>query len=162
RMTKNFPKALIGLPWKIDYHIKIPELTDLTVDAGVGPITLSGVEGTLRLNAVSGVANLSLTGGLASILIQSGTANVHIPTRSWHGLGAEVKVGTGTINVDLMPGFSGDLNADALQSGEVKVSFADLTPREQSKVLPASIRARAGNGGATLSFTVGAGNILIR
>ena len=29
RMVKNFPKALMGLPWKIDYHIKVPGMTDL-------------------------------------------------------------------------------------------------------------------------------------
>ena len=26
-VAKDFPKALIGLPWKIDYHIKVPALT---------------------------------------------------------------------------------------------------------------------------------------
>src|SRR5204863_6882003 len=53
RTVKNFPKTLIGLPWKIDFHIKIPTLTDVEIDAGTGPISLSGVEGALHLNALS-------------------------------------------------------------------------------------------------------------
>ena len=161
RITKNFPKSLIGLPWKIDYHIKIPALTDLEVDAGNGPISLSGVEGALRLNARNSDANLSLTGGLGSVLIQSGTINLTIPARSWHGLGAEIKLASGNVNVDLMPGFSADINADVLRLGEIKNSFAELQPRERNSITPRSVRARAGNGGATLSFTVGDGTIAI-
>jgi len=84
--ARNFPKSLIGLPWKIDFVIRIPALTDLSVDAGNGPIKLSGVEGALRLNALVGDADLSLTGGLASVLIQGGTLNLKIPARlAWSG-----------------------------------------------------------------------------
>ena len=161
RMTKNFPKSLIGLPWKIDYHIKIPALTDLEIDAGNGPISLSGVEGALRLNALNSDANLSLTGGLGSVLIQSGTINLTVPVRSWHGLGAEIKLASGNLNVDFLPGFSADINADVLGLGEIKNSFGELQPRGRNSITPRSVRARAGNGGATLTFTVGDGTIAI-
>jgi hypothetical protein len=162
RMTKNFPKALIGLPWKIDYHIKIPALTDLEVDAGNGPISLSGVEGTMRLNALNSDANLSLTGGLVSVLIQSGTINLAIPVRSWHGLGSEIKLASGNLNLDLMPGFSADINAEVLRLGEIKNGFAELQPLERNSITSRSVRARAGSGGATLTLTVGDGTITIR
>ena len=162
RMTKNFPKALIGLPWKIDYHIKIPALTDLEVDGGDGPISLSGVEGTMRLNALNSDANLSLTGGLVSVLIQSGTINLAIPVRSWHGLGSEMKLASGNLNLDLMPGFSADINAEVLRLGEIKNGFAELQPLERNSITPRSVRARAGSGGATLTLTVGDGTITIR
>ena len=162
RVAKNFPKALIGLPWKIDYHIKVPALTDMEIDAGNGPIALSGVEGALRLNALHSDANLSLTGGLASVLIQSGTINLAIPARGWHGLGAEIKMASGNLNIDLMPGFSGDINADVLRLGEIKNTYAGLQPRGGSSLAARSISARAGSGGATLSFTVGDGTIVIK
>lgn len=162
RVAKNFPKVLIGLPWKIDYHIKMPALTDLSIDAGNGPITLSGVEGALRLNALSSNADLTLTGGLVTATIQSGTVNVIIPTRGWHGLSSEVRLASGNLNVELSPGFSGDLNADVLRLGEIKSTFPDLQPRERDSLTSKSVRARAGSGGATLSFTVGDGTILIK
>ena len=88
RVAKDFPKALLGLPWKIDYHIKVPALTDMEIDAGNGPIKLSGVEGAIRLNALESVADLTLTGGEVSATVQGGTVNVTIPSRGWHGLGA--------------------------------------------------------------------------
>ena len=162
RIAKKFPKALIGLPWKIDYQIKIPALTDLVVDAGDGPIKLAGVEGALRLNAVKSDADLSLTGGDASVLVQSGSINLAIPARGWHGLGAEFKLASGTVNLALMPGFNGDVNADVLRLGQITNTLSALKPVEGSSVSPQSIRARAGSGGATLSFTVGDGTMVIR
>jgi len=79
KQAKNFPKSLMGLPWKIDYHIKVPSLTDLSVDSGNGPIKLAGVEGNIRLNAIQSDADLSLTGTVVSVLIQAGKVNVSVP-----------------------------------------------------------------------------------
>ena len=162
RVTRNFPKALIGLPWKLDYIIKVPAMTGLEVDGGDGPIKLAGVEGALRLNAMKSDANLSLTGGLVAVLIQSGSLNLTIPARGWHGLGAEVRLASGVLTVALQPGFSADINADVLRLGEIKNSFADLKPLDRYSNSPRSMRSRAGSGGATLIFTVGDGAIVIR
>jgi hypothetical protein len=162
RVGKGFPKALIGLPWKIDFVIKMPIMTDLVVDSGAGPISISGVEGALRLNAMSSDADLSLTGGLVQVLIQKGTMKLRIPARSWHGLGSEFQLGSGVMTVELLPGFSGDINADVLRTGQIKNTFADLQPTSRNSIQPSSIHARAGSGGATLTFTVGEGAIEIK
>ena len=159
--AKNFPKSLMGLPWKIDYHIRVPSMTDLAVDSGNGPIKLSGVEGNIRLNALQSNADLSLTGTVVSVLIQAGTVNLSIPARAWHGLGAEIKLATGSLKLDLMPGFSADINAEVLRTGEVKSSFSGLEPRERNSITQKSVRVRAGTGGATLGLTVGDGTIQI-
>jgi len=160
--TKNFPKGLIGLPWKLDYTIKVPAMTGLEVDGGVGPINLAGVEGAIRLNALKSDANLSLTGGLVSVLIQSGTVNFTVPARGWHGLGSEVRMASGSLNVDFPSGFNADIDADVLRLGEIKNSFSELQPRERNSITPHSVRARAGSGGATLSFTMGDGTIVFK
>jgi hypothetical protein len=159
--AKDLPKSLLGLPWKIDYQIKVPSITDLAIDSGNGPIKLSGVEGTIRLNALQSDADLSLTGTDVSVLIQTGTVNVSIPARAWHGLGADVKLASGSLNLDLMPGFNAEINAEVLRTGEVKSSFSSLEPRERNSITPKLVRARAGSGGATLGFTVGDGTIQI-
>ena len=162
KVTRKFPKTLIGLPWKVDFQIKVPALTDLIVDAGNGPIKLSGVEGAVRVNALHSDADLSFTGGDVSVLIQSGTVNVDLPGRGWHGLGAEFRMASGNLNVGLAPGYNADVNCDVLRLGEIKSSFPDLKPRESNSVSSQSIRSRVGNGGATLNFTVGDGTIEIR
>jgi hypothetical protein len=139
----------------------MPAMSDLAIDAGNGPIKLSGVEGSIRINALESVADLSLTGSDVSVLIQKGTVNFTIPARSWHGLRAEIKLASGNLNVDLMPGFSGDIDADILRVGEIKTMFPGLEPRDRNSIGPRSVRARAGGGGAVLTFTVGDGTIRI-
>jgi len=161
RMAKDFPRSLIGLPWKIDYHIKVPAQTDLEINAGVGPTRLTGVEGAIRLNAVQTDATLSLTGGLVSVIVQSGTVDLTVPALSWHGLGADIKVASGKLNIGLMPGFSGDIHAAVLRTGEVKNGYPNLEPLERNSITAQSVRARAGNGGGTLTLTVGDGTIQI-
>lgn len=161
KQAKNFPKYLIGLPWKVDYRIKVPAMCDLAIDAGNGPIRVSGVEGSIRINALESAADLSLTGSDVSVIIQKGTVNFTIPARAWHGLRAEIKLASGNLNVGLMPGFNGDIDAAVLRTGEVKNIFPGLEPRERNSIGPRLVRARAGSGGAILTFTVGDGTIQI-
>jgi len=161
RLARDFPKTLIGLPWKVDYHIKVPAMTDVAIDAGTGPIKVSGFEGLVRINAVESVADISLTGSDVSVIVQKGAVNFTIPARSWHGLRAEIKLASGDLGVNLMPGFSGDIDAEVLRTGEIKSTLAGLEPRERNSIGPRSMRARSGNGGAMLVFTVGAGTIQI-
>lgn len=159
---KNVPKGLLNQPWRIDFRIRVPALTDVEVSQGVGIVKLAGVEGALHLSALQSDAVLTLSGGNAGITIQQGAINFAVPARSWHGLGADVKLASGTLVVELPAGFSGDINADVLRVGSVEVSYPGLEPREKNGITPRAVRARAGNGGATLSFTVGDGVIKIK
>ncbi len=160
-VAKDLPKNLIGLPWKIDYHIKVPSMCDLAIDAGSGPIKLSGVEGSIRINALESITDLSLTGSDVFVIIQKGAVNLTIPVRAWHGLRAEIKLASGNLSVDLMPGFSGDIDAQVVRSGEIRSTFPGLEPRDRASIGPRTVRARAGSGGAMLTFTVGDGMIQI-
>jgi len=162
KIAKKFPKSLYGLPWKIDFHIKVPALTDLQVDSGIGPLKLSGIEGAMRVNALQTDAQLSLTGGYLSGIIQRGTVTVTVPVRSWHGLGMTLQLAAGTIDVALAAGFSGDLDAAVLRTGEVKNAYDGLAPREGTSANPRKLQARAGAGGAALSFSVADETITIR
>jgi len=161
QVAKTFPKTLFGLPWKIDFHLKVPALTDLEIDSGTGPIKLSGVEGAMRLTAFQSDAQLSLTGGYFSGIIQRGSVNVTIPVRSWHGLGATLQLAGGTLDVAIAPGFSGDIDANVLRAGEIKNSYPGLAPRDAA-FTSRLLQARAGAGGAKISFTVGDGRIEIK
>jgi hypothetical protein len=163
RAAKDFPKRLLGLPWKIDYRIRLPLYTDLEIDAGRGPINLNGVEGALRLNALESDATLAFTGGTVSATIGSGTVNVNISARSWRGAGADIRLASGALNVQLPAGFNADINADILRTGQIENDIATtLLPRERNTATPRSLKARAGAGGATLSFTVGDGTLRLK
>jgi hypothetical protein len=162
RVAKNFPKKLLNMPWKIDYRLRVPVNTDLEVNAGHGTVKLSGVEGTVRLSATESDTALSLTGGTVSTTVAAGSITLNIPTRSWRGAGADVRIASGTINVDLQPGFSGDIDAEILRSGKIVNTYEGLASREKPGITERTVRARAGAGGAYFKFTVGDGIIVIR
>jgi hypothetical protein len=162
RYAKNFPKNLIGLPWKIDFQIKMPALTDLEIDCGNGPIKVVGVEGALRINALASDAVLALTGGDAVITVQQGSIQLGIPGHSWHGLGADIKLASGAFTVELPPDFSADIDASVLRNGQVDNTYSGLAARDGETATSRSLRGRAGSGGATLAFTVGDGTLKIQ
>jgi hypothetical protein len=161
-VAKKFPKTLLALPWKVDYRIRVPVLTDLEINAGRGVINLAGVEGNIRLSGTESEANLKVSGGTLSALIAVGKLNLNIPLRSWRGVGAEVRLVAGEITVELPPGFNGDLNAEILRSGQIVDSYGGLEPREKPGITPQKISARAGAGGASFQLTVGDGTIYIK
>lgn len=162
RTAKNFPKRLLGLPWKIDYHLRVPAYTDIEVNAGNGPITLSGVEGTISINAVESNAELTLVGGHVMATIERGQVNVRMTERNWRGAGADIRLASGDMTVWLMGASSLDINADVLRSGQIENSYNGLEPQDRAPFTPRSMRARAGAGGPTLAFTVGDGTLRLK
>ena len=161
-VTKKFPKALLGLPWKIDYRIRVPVATDLEINAGRGAVSLAGVEGNIRLSATESEANLKLSGGTLSATIAAGKLNLSIPVKSWRGVGAEVRLAAGEVTIELPPAFNGDINAEILRSGRIVDSYGGLEAREKPGITPQVMKARAGAGGAFFQLTVGDGTIYIK
>lgn len=162
RSAKNFPKKLLNLPWKIDYRLRVPVTTDLEINAGHGPVKLSGVEGAVRLSATESETALTLTGGTVATTVAAGVINFSIPSRSWRGGGADLRIASGTINVELPAGFSGDIDADVLRTGKIVITYEGLQSREKPGITERTVRARAGSGGAYFKFTVGDGTVNIR
>ena len=162
RSAKNFPKNLLNMPWKIDYRLRVPINTDLEVNAGHGTLKLSGVEGAVRLSATESDTALTLTGGFLTTTVAAGSVTLNIPARSWRGAGADVRIASGTINVDLQPGFSGDIDAEVLRTGKIVNTFEGLVSREKPGITERTVRGRAGAGGAHFKFTVGDGVVNIR
>jgi len=162
RTAKAFPKQLLGLPWKIDYRIRVPEFCDLEINAGRGPISLKGVEGSLALTATETVAQLALNSGVVNATVGSGKLDVKIMSRSWRGTGADIRLAVGEMTVELPPGFSADVDASILRTGKIEDSFGELQPRQRNSITPQLMRARAGAGGPVFKFTVADGTISIK
>jgi hypothetical protein len=162
RAAKSFPKKLLNLPWKIDYRLRVPANTDLEINAGHGPVKLSGVEGSMRVTATESETALTLTGGVLSTTVTAGVITFTIPSRSWRGSGADIRIASGIINVDLPAGFSGDIDAEVLRTGKIVNTYDTLVSREKPGITERNVRARAGAGGPYFKFTVGDGTVNIR
>jgi hypothetical protein len=162
RVAKKFPKTLLNLPWKIDYRIRVPAMCDLEIDAGRGAFNLSGVEGLISLKALESNATLNLSGGSVMATIGGGSVKVNLSARSWRGAGALIQLARGDLTLELPAGFSADINADVLRTGQVENDYAELLPQERTTFTSRSIHGRAGSGGATLSFKVTDGTLRIK
>jgi hypothetical protein len=161
-VAKKFPKTLLGLPWKVDYRIRVPLITDLEINAGRGPITIAGVEGNIRVSAAESVANLKMTGGVLSTIVGVGKVHLEIPARSWARGSGEIRLAAGEIVVTIPSGFSGDFDVEVLRLGKIVNSYEGLEPRESQIPTANKMNLRAGSGGASFNLTVGDGTITIQ
>lgn len=161
RAAKKFPKRLLNLPFKIDFIVKVPRYCDLAINSGKGDLTISAVEGAMQINALDTNATLNLIGGTIDATFGSGSVNINIPTRNWRGRHAVFQLASGSLNVQIPQNMSAEIDAFVLRSGKIENNLSSLTPRERSKFSERQITAKAGNGGALLSFTVGDGTIKI-
>ena len=162
RVSKKFPKTLVGLPFKIDYVIKVPKFCDLQIDGGKGDLYIAGIEGTMKINYLNAKATLNLVGGGVLATFGGGTVNVSVPTRSWRGRFADIRLATGTMNVSLPPSLNAELDASILRTGKIDNTYADLKPKTRKDTFTEKlIAAKSGIGGVPLKFTVGDGTLNI-
>jgi hypothetical protein len=162
RADKKFPKALMNLPFKIDYVIKVPRYCDLQIDGGKGDLAITGVEGTMKINYLESNAKIDLVGGGINATFGSGKVEVNIATRSWRGRWADVQIATGSMNVSLPAGLNADFDAAILRTGAIENSFPDFKPRvRKGEFTEKSIVAKSGTGSVPLKFTVGDGTMKI-
>jgi hypothetical protein len=85
RTAKKFPKNLVGLPFRVDYKIKVPRYCDIDVDGGSGDLTVSGIDGAMKIKYLNANAKLDLVGGAINATFGGGTVDVTIPSRGWRG-----------------------------------------------------------------------------
>jgi hypothetical protein len=158
---KKFPKRLLGLPWKIDYKIKIPAICDIEINGGRGDLKISGVEGVMQIKALETNAELNLIGGTINAVFGGGTVNVNVGTRSWRGRHLNIQLAVGTVNVKLPENLNAQVDASILRTGKIENLSTQLKPRERTTFSDKLINAKAGNGGAVFAFVVGDGLLKI-
>lgn len=161
RAAKDFPKELLTQPWQIDYRIRVPAMIDLEIYAGRGALTITNVDGAISLNAGESHAAFTLGGGDFVSTIAGGSVIMRVPARGWRGRGASMRLARGELTIELPANFSGDIDATVLRAGRIDNNHPAIVAREGVESTERQLRARAGAGGATLSFEVGDGVIRI-
>jgi hypothetical protein len=163
QVAKKFPKRLIGLPFSIDYVIKVPRYCDLQINGGSGDVTISGIEGALKINSLEGNIRLGLVGGGVNATFGKGNVFVTIPDRSWRGNAIDIALAGGEMDVYMPVNLSAELDATILRTGKIENGLPDLKPRIRTiKFTEQSISARAGGGGVPMKFTVGDGTLRLK
>ena len=161
RTAKKFPKNLLGIPFRIDYKFKVPAYIDVEINAGTGPVAISGVEGAISFTAVRTDARIDATGGVVRAVVAAGSVKLNIGARSWRGVGANIQLASGELTVLAPAGFNADIDATILKSGSIENGMGVVALRDTLSSAQ-SIQGRAGAGGAHLVFTVAEGKILLK
>ncbi|MEO6333396.1 MAG: hypothetical protein ABIO91_00290, partial [Pyrinomonadaceae bacterium] len=161
KLGKKFPKQLLGLPFRIDYVIKVPQYCDLQIDGGRGDLYITGVEGMFKLNYLETNAKLDLKGGAVLAVFGKGSVDLTVPSVSWRGRFADVALASGDMNIRLPNGINAELDATILRTGKIENGYLGLKPRvRKAEFTDKSIVAKSGVGaGTSLKFTVGDGTL---
>jgi hypothetical protein len=160
KRIKDFPARLLAMPWRIDYHIKVPSVIDVDVSSGRGALAFRGLEGSLHVDAGDSNAVFDLAGGDVTATILSGSALFRANAESWRGRGVNLRLINGTLTVALPARFNADIDASVLRTGEVTGEHDAFSPRDDAPPQsPRSLSVRAGAGGARLKFEVSDGAI---
>jgi hypothetical protein len=158
----KLPKNLMGLPFRIDYKLKVPRYCDLEVSGGDGSLSITAVEGAMRINYLKTDAKLEILTGSVVATFGSGTVNVFVPYKNWRARSADVQMATGDLNVYLPPTVNSEIDATILRTGHIENEFTTLKPRNRNIAFTdRAISGKAGNGGVPLRFTVGDGTLKI-
>lgn len=159
-LWKKFPKELLGLPFRIDYVIKVPHYCDLEIDGGKGSLNVSGVDGSMRINFLETDARIEVISGSTNATIAKGNVDIAIGVNGWRGRAANIQLAAGSLRVRLPSKLSAEIDAMILRTGTIENAFPDLKPRDRNRVFTdKSIIAKTGVGGVPLKFTVGDGTL---
>ncbi len=162
RAAKKFPKHLLGLPYRIDYVIKVPRYCDLQIDGGKGDLFIGGIDGTMKVNFIDSNARLDLLGGGIFATFGGGTVDVTVPTRGWRGRFADIQLAAGSMNVSLPPSLNAEVDASILRTGSITNDYTELKPKTRRDIFTDKLIAgKTGVGGIPLKFTVGDGELKI-
>jgi hypothetical protein len=107
--TTVVAKGPRGKSWKADLVITTPTQTSVNLTAGVGTVSVTGLEG--RMNADLGVGNLTLDGVALTgdSTVKSGTGNVTVAVIAWpknSSMTAETGVGNAKVRLPATLGVS--------------------------------------------------------
>ena len=162
-IDKKFPKHLYGLPFKVDYVIKVPRYCDLQIDGGKGSLMIAGVEGNMKINYLDSDAKIDLVGGGILATIGTGNLEVTIPSRGWRGRFADIQIATGNMSLNLPTGLNAEFDAMILRTGKIENGFSGFVPRtRKTEFTDKSIAGKSGSGSIPLKFTVGDGTMKIK
>ncbi len=161
RVARKFPKKLIGLPFRIDYKIKVPRYCDLEINGGRGDLDFNDIDGSILIKFIEAKnAKLNVSGGSIDASFGSGRVEVNLLAPSWRGRFLNVSLIKGSMQVVFPSGMNAELDASILRDGKIENQL-QLKPKNEDQVSERKIAVRIGNGGAPLIFRVVSGTIKI-
>lgn len=161
--------------YAVNYYVRVPRSTDLslvTQNGGItvedvagsvqataanGGIRLAGVSGQVRAGTTSGALTLERLSGDVRARTGSGAVSVTLAGERWEGRGLDAESGSGAVTVRLPRSYSARLEAGT-QWGALEVDY----PLPTGARAGTRVTARLGAGGAPVRAVTGSGTVALR
>jgi hypothetical protein len=144
--------------WSVGYEIFVPQLSDVTVKANNGGVTISDVSGQIHFDAVNGGVHLKrvmgdITGGTVN-----GGIQVEMAGATWQGRQMELKTSNGGVTLSMPSAFSAHIQAE---TGMGRI-HSDFPLPQEASAKSQRLDFNVGGGGAPIHITTGNGGINLK
>lgn len=103
--------------WSVSYDIRVPQSTNLKLNAHNGGISIGSVDGTLEFETTNGGVSLSDVAGDVRGRTTNGGVNVQLSGNSWKGSGLDVITTNGGVNLVMAETYAANVETGTVNGG---------------------------------------------
>lgn len=103
--------------YSVSYEIRVPQSTNLKLNAHNGGISISSVDGMLEFETTNGGVNLQDVAGDVVGRTTNGGVNVRLSGNSWKGNGLNVTTSNGGVNLTLPANYAANIETGTVNGG---------------------------------------------
>lgn len=103
--------------WSVSYEVRVPQATNLKLNAHNGGISISTVDGTLDFETTNGGVNLQNVSGDVKGRTTNGGVNVSLSGSSWKGSGLDVQTSNGGVNLTIPENYAANIETGTVNGG---------------------------------------------
>jgi DUF4097 and DUF4098 domain-containing protein YvlB len=143
--------------WSVSYEIWAPRLTELTLSASNGGLSVDGVASRMDLQTVNGGLSLTDVAGDVRGTTINGGITADLTGDHWVGSGLDLKTSNGGVHLSLPSNYSAQLETGTVNGG-MDIGF----PITVQGSLGRRFTTQLGGGGAMIRATTTNGGVTIR
>jgi hypothetical protein len=151
------PETTKNYQWNVSYEIFVPRLTDLSLEAYNGGISIADVSGRIEFSGHNGGVVLKRVGGSVRGGTMNGGLVVELNGASWNGEELDVKTTNGGIVMAIPENYSAHLETGTV-NGHLNIDFPVTVQGRIGRELAVNL----GNGGPTVRAMTTNGGIKIK
>jgi hypothetical protein len=153
------PEMMNNAWWSVSYEIFVPQVTDLTLKANNGGITIADVRGQIHFDANNGGVHLKRVVGDVSGATVNGGIQVELAGVMWDGRQMELRTSNGGVTVAMPAHYSARIQAET-GMGRIQSDFP--VPAQGPSGRSQKLDFNLGSGGPPIHITTGNGSIRLK
>jgi len=145
--------------WGVNFVVRVPRRTDLTLSTENGPLSVSDVSGRMDLQTHNGPLSLSGVGGDVHASAQNGPLMVELLGKKWEGTGLDAETRNGPADLLIPDNYNAKIEFGTV-NGPMEVGFP-MTVTINGRVKD-RISTTLGNGGPPIRVVTTNGPMTVR